>query len=129
MLYIACGIILFMIGLIWLISPAKKPNNLYGYVSYLAIVSEEGFKFAQKSAAKYFMLYGSIQFGLGLIIHLLKWDGCIVLWLLTFYLFIIFPFISTEKALQRFLKARDLLPYDYIEPDKVKHKLTKGFKD
>ena len=36
MLYIACGIILFMIGLIWLISPAKKPNNLYGYVSYLA---------------------------------------------------------------------------------------------
>ena len=52
MLYIACGIILFMIGLIWLISPAKKPNNLYGYVSYLAMVSEEGFKFAQKSAAK-----------------------------------------------------------------------------
>jgi len=46
-----------------------------------------------------------------------------------FHILIIFSFFSTEKALQRFLKARDLLPYDYIEPDKVKHKLTKGFKD
>lgn len=105
MLYIACGIILFMIGLIWLISPAKKPNNLYGYVSYLAMVSEEGFKFAQKSAAKYFMLYGSIQFGLGLIIHFLKWDGCIVLWLLTFLFIYNFSFYQYRKSITAFLKS------------------------
>lgn len=39
------------------------------------------------------------------------------------------PIVCTEKSLQKFLIARHELPADYIEPDKVKHHRTKGFRD
>lgn len=75
------------------------------------------------------LLFGLIQFLLGLGIHLLRWDRYFLIWLLTFYLFILAPIILTEKKLQAFLRARHELPHDYIEPDKIKHTRVKGFKD
>lgn len=117
------------VGLIWLISPAKRPNQIYGYLSYLAQVNKASFKFAQRRASFYCLLFGFIQFVIGLIIHLLNADRFFLIWLLTFYIFIILPIVWTEKSLQKFLKARNELPPDYVEPDKVKHHRTKGFKD
>lgn len=129
MIYIACGSIMLVLGLIWLVNPAKKPSPLYGYFSYLAQVNKASFRFAQKKASLYFFLFGGIQLIIGIGIHLLKWDRYFLIWLLTFYLFFLFPIIATEKSLKRFLINRHELPSDYIDPDKVKHAKTKGFRD
>ena len=40
MIYIGCGVIMFVIGVIWLIAPSPNPNRIYGYMSYLASVNE-----------------------------------------------------------------------------------------
>lgn len=129
MIYIACGAVMIALGIIWLISPAKKPNRIYGYLSYLAQVNQESFKYAQRVASYWLLLFGAIQVILGLIIHFLNWDRYFLIWLLTFYLFILFPIIWTEKSLKKFLQKRGQLPRDYVDPDKVKKHRTKGFKD
>lgn len=130
MIYIACGSVMIAVGLIWLISPARKPNRLYGYLSYLAQSSKESFKFAQRRASLYLLLFGAIQAGLGVIIHLLGWDRFFLLWLLTFYLFIIWPVAWTEKSLKKFLLEKKQLPANYVDPDKRPRKSrVKGFKD
>ena len=129
MIYIACGSILVVVGLLWLISPSKRPWPFYGYYSYLATANKASFKFAQHKAGGYFIIFGLIQLLLGVGIHLLKWDRYFLLWLLTFYLFIIFPIMATEKSLKKFLIIRHELPADYIDPDKVKKERTKGFRD
>ncbi len=84
MIYVACGLIMMVIGILWLISPAKKPNRIYGYLSYLAQVNKESFKFAQRSASLYCILFGLIQVMIGLIIRFLNWDRYFLIWLLTF---------------------------------------------
>ena len=129
MIYVACGLIMMVIGILWLISPAKRPNRIYGYLSYLAQVNKESFKFAQRMASLYCILFGLIQVVIGLIIHFLNWDRYFLIWLLTFYLFILLPIVYTEKSLKKFLIKRHELPPDYVDPDKVKRQRTKGFRD
>ena len=129
MIYVACGSIMAVIGILWLISPAKKPNRIYGYLSYLAQVNNESFKFAQKRASWYLILFGLIQVVIGLVIHFLNWDRYFLIWLLTFYIFILLPIIFTEKSLKAFLIRLHELPHDYVDPDQVKHQKTKGFRD
>lgn len=129
MIYIACGSIMIVIGLIWLISPAKKRCPFYGYSSYLAQVNKASFSFAQRRASGYFILFGLIQLLIGIGIYFLNWDRYFLLWLLTFYLFIIFPIMATEKSLKKFLLKRHQLPADYTDPDKVRRDKTKGFRD
>lgn len=98
MIYVACGSVMMVIGILWLISPAKKPNRIYGYLSYLAQVNKDSFKFAQKRASLYLLLFGFIQVLLGVCIHLLNWDHYFLIWLLTFYIFILLPIVWTEKV-------------------------------
>ncbi|MBU3827932.1 MAG: SdpI family protein [Candidatus Lactobacillus pullistercoris] len=129
MIYVACGSLMMAVGLIWLISPAKKPNRLYGYLSYLSQTNQASFKFAQKRSSLYFLLFGFIQIILGLAIHMVHFDRFFMLWLLTFYIFPLLPMIFTEKSLKKFLAQKGELPHDYVDPDKVKHQKTKGFKD
>lgn len=120
------------VGLIWLISPPRKPNRIYGYLSYLAQTNQASFKFAQKRASLYLLLFGMLQFLIGLAIHLLNWDRFFLVWLLTFYLFIIWPIVFTEKSLKKFLLKRGELPGDYQDPDQVKKQKrakVKGFRD
>lgn len=108
---------------------SQKANRIYGYLSYLAQVNQDSFKFAQKRASWYCILFGFIQALLGVIIHYLNWDRYFLIWLLTFYLFILLPIVYTEKSLKTFLSKRHELPHDYVDPDQVKHKRTKGFRD
>ncbi|ADX70566.1 SdpI family protein [Lactobacillus helveticus] len=129
MIYVACGSIMAVIGIIWLISPAKKPNRIYGYLSYLAQVNKDSFKFAQRRASLYCILFGLIQVAIGVIIHYLNWDRYFLIWLLTFYLFILLPIVFTEKSLKSFLSELHELPHDYVDPDQVKRQRTKGFRD
>lgn len=129
MIYIACGCLMMVISVTWFIFPAKKPNRLYGYLSYLAQVNRDSFKYAQRKATLAFFVIGLIQFLLGLAIHLLNADRFFIIWLLTFYIFLLLPIIWTEKSLQKFLKKNNALPHDYVEPDKIKRHKTKGFRD
>ena len=129
MIYVACGSIIAVIGIIWLISPAQKPNRIYGYLSYLAQVNKDSFKFAQRRASLYCILFGLIQVAIGVIIHYLNWDRYFLIWLLTFYLFILLPIVFTEKSLKSFLSELHELPHDYVDPDQVKRQRTKGFRD
>lgn len=129
MIYVACGSIILVVGVLWLINSPKKPCPFYGYYSYLAQVNLASFRFAQKKASLYFIIFGGIQILLGIGIHFLNWDRYFLLWLLTFYLFLLFPIMATEKSLKRFLLERHELPRDYTDPDKVKKVKTKGFRD
>lgn len=129
MIYVACGAIILAVGLTWLIRPAKRPNRLYGYLSYLAQVNQASFQFAQRRASLYNILFGLLQIALGGLIHCLHWDRYFLIWLLTFYFFILLPIVWTEKSLKKFLIARHELPADYVDPDQIKHKKTKGLKD
>lgn len=129
MIYIACGSVIMVVGIIWLINPPRKPHPLYGYYSYLAQTNSTSFKFAQKKASLYFILFGGIQLLIGIGVHLLNWDRYFLIWLLTFYLFLVFPIMATEKSLKKFLINRHELPHDYVNPDDVKHERTKGFRD
>ena len=121
MIYVACGLIMMVIGILWLISPAKRPNRIYGYLSYLAQVNKESFKFAQRRASLYYILFGLIQVVIGLIIHFLNWDRYFLIWLLTFYLFILLPIVYTQKSLKilkryAIILFRDIL---FLAPDKT----------
>ena len=60
---------------------------------------------------------------------MVHFDRFFMLWLLTFYIFPLLPMIFTEKSLKKFLAQKGELPHDYVDPDKVKHQKTKGFKD
>src|SRR5699024_12869506 len=102
------------VGLIWLITPAKRPNRIYGYLSYLAQVNQDSLKFAQKRASWYYILFGIIPALLGVIIHYLNWDRYFLIWMLTFYLFILLPIVDTDKRLKTFLSNRYELPHDYV---------------
>ncbi|RMC51295.1 SdpI family protein [Lactobacillus sp. ESL0225] len=128
MIYVACGSITLVIGILWLISPAKRPNPFYGYYSYLSRVNKASFRFAQKKASMFFIIFGVAQTMFGLGIHFLNLDRYFFIWLLTFYFFPLFSIILTEKSVKSFLLKRHELPSDYIDPDQVKSKKTKGFK-
>lgn len=129
MIYLACGAIMFAVGVTWLFFPAKRPNRMYGYLSYLAVTNKNSFKLAQKWGRNYFILFGLIQMLLGYFIYRLNWDKYFIVWLLTFYLFIIAPLMIVESKLQKYLKENNQLPHDYVKLDEIKKKKVKGFKD
>ena len=129
MIYVACGLIMMIVGLLWFLVPAKSQDRLSGYLSYLAQTNKDSFQFAQKMGARYNFLVGLVQFLLGLAIHFLGGDKYFLVWLLTFVIFIIIPFALTEKSLQKFLQKRHELPHDYVKPDEVKRQKVKGFRD
>ena len=129
MIYLACGGIMFAVGITWLFIPSKTPNRMYGYLSYLAVTNKESFKLAQKWGRNYFILFGLIQMVLGYFIYRLNWDKYFIIWLLTFYLFIIAPLMIVETKLQNYLREHHQLPHDYVKLDEIKKKKIKGFKD
>ena len=94
------------VGLLWLISPAKRLNRLYGYMSYLASVNKDSFRLAQKIASWASIATGALAVLIGLLIHFLHADRYFFLWLLLVPLFILAPILFTEKKLQSFLRKR-----------------------
>ncbi|MDO4912095.1 MAG: hypothetical protein Q3960_00905 [Lactobacillus sp.] len=128
MIYLACGAISFVIGLLWKIYPSPRPNVVYGYYSVLAKMHRDGYRYSQKIAANYFMLAGLVQMALGAIIHLMHWDKFFLIWILTFWIFWIAAMIQVEKKLTDFLIQKGELPKDYHRPE-VKKQTVKGFRD
>ncbi len=130
MIYILSGSIILVVGLLFLIAPAKKPSQIYGYLSYLAQINPDSFKYAQKISRNTAIITGLIQIGLGTLIHQFKLDNLLFLWLVTVPVFILPFFMVTELKLKKFLLERDELPTDFQNPDDRPPKpRTRGFKD
>lgn len=130
MIYIYCGSIILIIGVLFLIAPPKRPSRIYGYLSYLAQINQAAFKYAQKVAGTTNVIVGLIQVGLGFLIHSANLDKMIFVWLITLPIFIVMMFIVTESKLKTFLAKRDELPTDYVNPDdRPSKQRTRGFHD
>lgn len=130
MIYILCGSLILVIGILFFISPAKKPSRIYGYNSYLANQTPESFAYAQKVSRLTNVIVGLIQIGLGFLINIFNLNNFFLIWLITTPLFILPFFMVTEEKLRTFLKERDQLPPGYLKPDdRPKKPRTRGFKD
>lgn len=117
MIYIFCGAIITVIGFLFLTKPAKEPSFLYGYTSYLATVTPEAFRLAQKWSRNTMLVCGPLQILVGFLIYRLGADRYILIWLLTFYIFILPIYVVTETKLKHYLEAEGQLPEDYVAPD------------
>jgi len=119
MILLFAGAIQIVIGLSFLIFPARKPSTLYGYTSYLAGVNEQAFHLAQKWARQTLLLTGLILVLAGWAIRALHWDNFFVLWLFIAVLSFLPVFVQTESRLKKYLMSIDALPEDYVDPDEA----------
>lgn len=130
MIYLLSGSLILVIGVLFLLVPAQKPHKLYGYVTYLSQVNQDGFQYAQKVAGWTNVLTGLVQMGLGSLILLSGLNDWIFVWLLTTPIFFLVMFMVTEVKLEQFLKKRGELPHGYQKLDERPHKdYVKGFKN
>lgn len=134
MIFILAGVLELLIGLLYLLHPATDPNGIFGYTTYLATASDAGFKRAQKWARNSMFVTGFVEMAVGAGIYLLHWDRFFFVWLLLAFLAFLTPYLYTESKLKPFLKARDEMPVDYIDPDealkqKSKPHYSKGLRD
>ncbi len=72
MIFLVIGWIILLIGLLFLLFPAKEGSRLYGYRSYLAQKSNLHWHYAQKMSSRFFLLCGSCMVVIG---SLLKYTG------------------------------------------------------
>ncbi|KRM72994.1 SdpI family protein [Lacticaseibacillus brantae] len=119
MILLFAGGIQIVIGLSFLILPARKPSSLYGYTSYLASVNETGFHLAQKWARQTLLLTGIVLVLAGWAIRCLQWDKFFILWLFIAVLSFLPVFVQTETRLKKYLISIDELPVDYVDPDEA----------
>lgn len=115
MIFLFIGSIVFLIGLVFLLLPSKKPNLIYGYRSYQAEKSLESWRYAQKISARYFLLFGG---GTALIGGGLKISGhtnFFILEMLLIVLPVILPFALTEEKLKVFNQQIGVAEDEYFD--------------
>lgn len=107
MIFYFVGLVLTIIGLIYLIFPSKKRSNKYGYRTPRAKHSDASFAFAQKEASKAFLFIGLITFAIG---FLLKQTGTLQFFLIEVFLIIV-PitrvFYIIERNLEKFIDKEE----------------------
>lgn len=100
MVFLTIGIVLSIIGSLFIIVPSKGNFPFYGYHSPRAAHSDEHWRLAQKTSGKYFLLFGLLMTFIG---YLLKLTGHTNYFMIEL-LILVFPimpiFILTEKKLQ-----------------------------
>ncbi|MFD1430560.1 MULTISPECIES: SdpI family protein [Lacticaseibacillus] len=134
MIFMIAGAVQFVIGVLFLIAPAKKPSSFYGYVSYLARVTDEGFVLAQKWARNALLVTGTLEIAAGAAIRALHWEGFFIIWLILAVLLFLPMFTYTESKLKQYLTAHDAMPTDYVDPDEAlkarsAHRYRQGYRD
>lgn len=113
MIYLISGLLIFAMGLFYLIHPAKSPTRVYSYRSELATATRSGFYLAQRWCRNAFLFVGAIELLLGFIVtyfHLTYFEGA---WTLTVYLAIAVIFLHTEVKLRHYLMRIGQLPAAY----------------
>ncbi|MGX7023698.1 SdpI family protein [Vagococcus hydrophili] len=102
MVFYFVGILLTVVGVIYLIFPSKNRINKYGYRTQRAKLSEASYTYAQKVAGKTFFFIGAITLLIGLV---LRYFGMIHLYIIEVLLIgvpIIGIFYKIELELEKF---------------------------
>ncbi|MGL4644694.1 MAG: SdpI family protein [Vagococcus fluvialis] len=103
MIFYFVGMVLTVIGFVYLVFPSKQRSNKYGYRTQRAKTSDKTYAYAQKEAAKAFLMIGLITFAIG---FLLTRTGMIQFFIIELFV-IILPitrvFYIIERNLERFI--------------------------
>lgn len=102
MIFLGLGLIVFIIGLLFFIFPARKISFWYGYRTYLARQSQKHWQYAQKVSSHNFLLFGTIMLGIGLFLKFTGRTHFFLLEIMIAPLFLIPIFAFTETKLQKF---------------------------
>ncbi|MBO0477554.1 SdpI family protein [Vagococcus sp. DIV0080] len=107
MIFYFIGLILTVVGALYLIFPSQKRSNKYGYRTPRAKFSDASFAYAQKEASKAFLIIGLITFAIG---FTLKQLGLLQFFIIELFLIII-PitrvFYMVEKKLEIFIDQEE----------------------
>lgn len=103
MIFYVVGIVLTFIGIVYFIFPSKQRSNKYGYRTQRAKMSDKTYAYAQKEAAKAFLMIGIVTFVIG---FFLKRTGMVQFFIIELFL-IILPitrvFYVIERNLEKFI--------------------------
>lgn len=110
MIYLVSGMIIFVIGLIYLFSSAKTPTALRSYSSLLATASPQGFYYAQRWCRNALLTVGFGELLLGTLVNHFQLNGYTNLWLITIVLSIAVIIAHTEHKLKQYLMRMGQLP-------------------
>ncbi|BDR56458.1 hypothetical protein [Xylocopilactobacillus apis] len=131
MIFVYCGFVMIALAIIFQIIKPKRSIKIYGYYSYLANVNEDSYQYAQKMAKLYLILCGAGQLILGIMIHILKLDRLVYLWIFAEMLLILSYYAFVEQKLTVKLKKENKFPIGYQsldERERKKIKLEKGLR-
>ncbi|ERL66374.1 hypothetical protein [Schleiferilactobacillus shenzhenensis] len=133
MVFIYVGAIILVIGLKYLVWPAKRTDAMVAYKSYLASTNAAAYAYAQQQARNAHLAIGGGTVLLGIFIHWLHWDNFFIIWLFLSVLITVSIFAYVETKLKKFLIKRHELPRDYVDPDENlayrQHHQVKGLRD
>ena len=102
MIFSFVGMIMTVLGVIYLIFPSKRRENKYGYRTQRARYTDASFKYAQKVAARMLLLIGIVTWLIG---FLIKSSGVTQFFILEIFLIgipIISVFYQIERRLELF---------------------------
>lgn len=102
MIFLYCGSIFLMIGLAFLLKPAKMDNLVYGYRSYLSKRSEAHWVYAQKTSRRFFLLFGFVMTAIGIFLNVTQRTNFFVVEMLALPWFIAPMFGCIETKLSKF---------------------------
>lgn len=102
MIFLVLGIIIFVVGLIFFIFPAKKQHLFYGYRSYLATKNLTNWCYAQKISSRFFLLIGGIMLLIGTALKLTGNTNFFLIEMLIIPWFVVPLFGLIETKLQKF---------------------------
>lgn len=135
MIFMFAGTFEWLLALMYLVNRAHKRGGIFGYTSYLASVTDDGFARAQTWCRNSLFMTGLGELLLGAGIHYLQWDRFFIIWLFLAALAFLTPYLYTESRLKRYLIAHDALPDDYVDPDEAlrqrsaQRQRTEGLRD
>lgn len=115
MIFLVIGLIFFFNGFLFFIFPAKKMNRLYGYQSYLAKQNQQNWQYAQKLSCRYFLFFGFLMTGIGLILKLNHWTNYFILEMIAIPWFVVPIFGLIEEQLQKFDSKQRGEENEYID--------------
>ena len=131
MIFIYCGLLKVALVFCFQIIKPRRDIKIYGYYSYLAGLNDNIYLYAQKVSKKYLLCCGLIQFLLGLLIHFLKLDRLVYLWLFVETIVILSYYAFVEQKITIRLKKENSFPLGYQsldEREQKKIKLEKGLR-
>ncbi|HCM88709.1 MULTISPECIES: SdpI family protein [Vagococcus] len=102
MVFYFVGLLLTLVGLIYLIFPSKKRINKYGYRTQRAKMSEASYDYAQKVAGKTFFLVGILTFIVGLALRYFGITQLYIVEVLLIGIPIVRIFYKIELELEKF---------------------------